>query len=133
MSKKKKKSKRRPGDTPKKAIRLVYAKKILPNYEGVKLVRAYRKKCHVDIPSAVRELREVGYEFKPGVAENLLRSEEGRIASIRRKKILLAEKKLAESRVDRNGDFYYIGGYTSGGCPYGVTWAEMGLNPWEDE
>ena len=23
-------------------------------------------------------------------------------------------------------------GYTSGGAPYGVTWEEMGLKPWDD-
>ena len=28
--------------------------------------------------------------------------------------------------------FFLIAGYTSGGAPYGVTWEEMGLEPWED-
>ena len=28
--------------------------------------------------------------------------------------------------------FFFIAGYTSGGAPYGVTWEEMGLKPWED-
>ena len=28
--------------------------------------------------------------------------------------------------------FFYIAGYTSGGVPYGVTWEEMGLDPWEE-
>jgi len=28
--------------------------------------------------------------------------------------------------------FFVIAGYTSGGAPYGVTWEEMGLKPWED-
>ena len=27
---------------------------------------------------------------------------------------------------------FFIAGYTSGGAPYGVTWEEMGLEPWED-
>ena len=27
--------------------------------------------------------------------------------------------------------FFFIAGYTSGGAPYGVTWEEMGLEPWE--
>ena len=26
---------------------------------------------------------------------------------------------------------FYIAGYTSGGAPYGVTWEEMGLEPYE--
>lgn len=29
--------------------------------------------------------------------------------------------------------FFFIAGYTSGGAPYGVTWEEMGLEPWEDD
>ena len=28
--------------------------------------------------------------------------------------------------------FFFIAGYTSGDAPYGVTWEEMGLKPWED-
>lgn len=28
--------------------------------------------------------------------------------------------------------FFFIAGYTSGGTPYGVTWEEMGLEPWKD-
>lgn len=28
--------------------------------------------------------------------------------------------------------FFFIAGYTSGGAPYGVTWEEMGLEPWDD-
>jgi hypothetical protein len=31
----------------------------------------------------------------------------------------------------QDGTFYYIAGYTSGGAPYGVTWEEMGLKPYE--
>jgi len=32
---------------------------------------------------------------------------------------------------EQNDIFYYIAGYTSGGAPYGVTWEEMGLQPYE--
>ena len=34
-----------------------------------------------------------------------------------------------------NGETYLSkpqGGYTSGGAPYGITWEEMGLKPWDD-
>lgn len=34
--------------------------------------------------------------------------------------------------MDQDDTFYYIAGYTSGGAPYGVTWEEMGLEPYED-
>ena len=32
---------------------------------------------------------------------------------------------------DSNDEFFFIAGYTSGGAPYGVTWEQMGLSPWE--
>ena len=32
---------------------------------------------------------------------------------------------------DQDDRFFFIAGYTSGGAPYGVTWDEMGLEPWE--
>ena len=34
--------------------------------------------------------------------------------------------------MDQDERFFYIAGYTSGGVPYGVTWEEMGLDPWEE-
>ena len=27
---------------------------------------------------------------------------------------------------------FFITGYTFGGAPYGVTWEEMGLKPWDN-
>lgn len=33
---------------------------------------------------------------------------------------------------EQDDRFFYIAGYTSGGAPYGVTWEEMGLEPWEE-
>ena len=32
---------------------------------------------------------------------------------------------------DQDDGFYFIAGYTPGGVPYGVTWEEMGLEPWQ--
>lgn len=34
--------------------------------------------------------------------------------------------------MDQDDRFFYIAGYTSGGVPYGVTWEEMGLDPWAE-
>ena len=43
------------------------------------------------------------------------------------------KKKLPEPELPWRDDyFYFIAGYTSGGAPYGVTWEEMGLRPWQD-
>lgn len=34
--------------------------------------------------------------------------------------------------LDQDENFYFIAGYTDGGAPYGLTWEEMGLQPWEE-
>lgn len=43
-------------------------------------------------------------------------------------------KKAAQEPVllEQDDRFFYIAGYTSGGAPYGATWEEMGLEPWEE-
>jgi len=46
----------------------------------------------------------------------------------RAKKAAQEQQRLPE----QDDRFFYIAGYTSGGAPYGVTWEEMGLEPWED-
>ena len=124
MANKKKNSQKR---TRKKESRIARARNWLPAYEGTKVVRAYRKKFCVDTVCAVRELQEIGYEFKPGYVDSLLKSEAARIEQLKAKK---AEKRLADEQDDEQDDrFYYIAGYTSGGAPYGLTWEEMGLEP----
>jgi RimJ/RimL family protein N-acetyltransferase len=128
MAKKKKKA---PARTQKKASRIVRARSWLPTYEGTKVVRAYRKKFHVDVVCAVRELQEIGYEFKPGYVDNLLKAEAARIEQLKVKK---EKKRLTEEYNDWQDDrFYFIAGYTPGGAPYGLTWEEMGLEPYENE
>ena len=39
---------------------------------------------------------------------------------------------LAKEEILQDDRFFFIAGYTSGGAPYGVTWEEMGLKPWEE-
>ena len=129
------KMKKAPMRAQKKESRIARARLWLANYNGTKVVRAYRKKFGVDTVCAVRELQEIGYGFKPGYVDNLLNAEAARIAAIQRKN---AGKKLddglsAEYNEWQDDRFYYIAGYTSGGAPYGVTWEEMGLVPWENE
>ena len=117
--------------TQKKESRIARARNWLPTYQGMKIVRAYRKKFLVNTTCAVRELQEIGYEFQPGYIENLLKAEAVRIEQLRKKR---EEKQLAEETNDcQNDQFYFIAGYTSGGAPYGVTWEEMGLEPYENE
>jgi hypothetical protein len=117
--------------TQKKESRIARAQNWLPTYAGTKIVRVYRKKFHVDTVCAVRELLEIGYEFQPGYVDNLLRAEAARIEELKIKK---EEQRLSEEYNDwQDASFYFIAGYTSGGAPYGITWEEMGLEPYENE
>ena len=50
-----------------------------------------------------------------------------------KKKKLKAQQERLNDLPDWQDDrFFFIAGYTSGGAPYGVTWEEMGLEPWEN-
>jgi hypothetical protein len=93
------KKKKTPTRTQKKESRIARARNWLPTYEGTKVVRAYRKKFHVDIVCAVRELQEIGYEFQPGYVDNLLKAEAVRIEQLKIKK---EEKRLLEEYNDLN-------------------------------
>ena len=130
MAKKKKKPVKH--TTQPKAIRIARARNWLPTYTGTKVVRAYHKKFHVDLICSARELQEIGYELKPGYMENLIKSEAARVEHRRARK---AEKLHSQEYYNdcQDDTFYFIAGYTSGGAPYGLTWAEMGLDPYEDE
>ena len=52
-------------------------------------------------------------------------------ANRKRKKARLAEQEQ-RTLLEQDDRFFFIAGYTSGGAPYGVTWEEMGLEPWEE-
>ncbi len=41
-------------------------------------------------------------------------------------------KPIDPAIMDQDDRFFYIAGHTSGGVPYGVTWEEMGLDPWAE-
>ena len=43
-----------------------------------------------------------------------------------------AKENPAAEEIYQDDRFFFIAGYTSGGALYGVTWEEMGLQPWED-
>jgi hypothetical protein len=131
-TKKKTKKKKKRTRPQKRQSRLTRAQAWLPTYEGTHVVRAYRKKFNVDTVCAVRELQEIGYKFEGGYVENLLKAEMARREQLRKNK---EEEKLSKQHrnEEQNDLFYYIAGYTSGGAPYGITWEEMGLNPYENE
>lgn len=52
----------------------------------------------------------------------------GKALRLRKKK----KREPAATESWQDDRFFFIAGYTSGGAPYGVTWEEMGLEPWED-
>ena len=43
-----------------------------------------------------------------------------------------ARDNLTKEEILQDDRFFCIAGYTSGGAPYGVTWEEKNLKPWED-
>ena len=43
-----------------------------------------------------------------------------------------ARDNLIKEEILQDDRFFFIASYTSGDAPYGVTWEEMGLKPWED-
>ncbi len=49
-----------------------------------------------------------------------------------RKKREKARQEQDNFNPDQDDNFFFIAGYTSGGAPYGVTWEEMGLEPWQN-
>ena len=74
-----------------------------------------------------------------GLPEHLLHREERRQEKLNRPAVKMTKphrkkkkKQVFEPLVEQNDDFFFIAGYTSGGAPYGVTWEEIGLEPWEE-
>ena len=127
----KKKKKKQQGGALKTAQRLPKARKWLGDYDGDerRILRNYRSKFKVDIPTALRDLQQIGYLFRPGYVDAVLRGEEQRV----HQKALKKQEQSEQAVPWRDDRFYFIAGYTSGGAPYGVTWEEMGMDPYEDE
>jgi len=129
----KKKNKKKQPHMDKSPVRKMKAKDWIKTYTGTHIIKGYRKHFKgVDVICAVRELQEIGYEFEPDYVNSVLKSESGRIMQLQKKKEQKQQSKVYQNE-DQDDTFYYIAGYTSGGAPYGLTWAEMGLEPWENE
>ena len=129
---------RKKGNTPrhkkmKKSQRLQSAKNWIPEYDGKNLVQGYRSRFGVDLLCAINELTLLGIAVDPEYIQKVKISVANKIKENAARK----KKKQSENGVniysDSNDQFYYISGYTSGGAPYGVTWEEMGLEPYEVE
>lgn len=138
----KKKKKKLKGKAAKRrmpqAERLEKARKWLSAYEGQNVLKDYRKKFAVDRMKALTELQLLGLSFTPEQIEKErqavqahLKQEQAKKAK-RRAKRKAAKEPNARFHADQDDRFFFIAGYTSGGAPYGVTWEEMGLSPWEN-
>ena len=64
--------------------------------------------------------------------EILLKQEIERLVVLQRRKKEAEVTEWERQHEHQNDQFYFIAGYTPGGAPYGVTWEEMGLKPWEE-
>lgn len=121
-----------------KEQRLAHAAAWLPVQYGKKwndyhrgMLKAYRNRYGVDERTASDELRGLGVE----TPKNL-----GYVKSSKPPKAKKKKKKRDAFYDDwgdefsQDGTFAFIAGFTSGGAPYGVTWAELGLDqyPWEE-
>ena len=109
--------------------RLRKARQWVLTYEGKHIVKAYRNRFKVDITCALNDLGEIG-ALNPAELAVKRKAEEARLEQKRREREQKAIRELHERFPDSDDYFYYIAGYTPGGAPYGVTWEEMGLEPW---
>lgn len=86
---------------------------------------AYRRWYGVDWFCAIEELSRLGVNFDPQWVENLKRSQEGQQRARTAQRAAKARAgALTDADADSDENFAFIAGYTPGGFPYGVTWAE---------
>lgn len=90
------------------------------------VANAYRKKC----PHMIQRLQESGLPQHLRPKEKKAKSE--RIANAKKVKKRRKKKQEAISLPEQDDMFFFIAGYIPGGAPYGVTWEQMGLEPWEE-
>ena len=126
MTKKKKQTK-----AERREARLRKARQWALTYEGSHIVRAYRKRFKVDYSCALNDLEAIG-ALGPEKLATMRQAEQIRLDQRRREQEAKAAQAFHDRYPDSDDTFFYIAGYTSGGAPYGVTWAEMGLAPWQD-
>ena len=110
--------------------RLCRARQWVHAYSGSHLVQDYRTHFKVVVACALNDLEAIG-ALPPEKLEALRRAEKIRLRQKQKGRELKKEQASLDSLPDSDDTFYYIAGYTSGGAPYGVTWEEMGLEPYE--
>lgn len=123
------KQKKRPTKTERRETRLRKARQWILSYEGSHIVRAYRKRFKVDVTCALRELGEIG-ALAPDKLAVMQEAEQKRLVNMRQNREKRKQQEIYDRYPDSDDTFFFIAGYTSGGAPYGMTWEEMGMEPW---
>ena len=124
------KKKRKLTKPEKREIRLRKARQWALTYEGKHIVRDYRKRFNLDPTCAMKDLSAIGV-LSPEKLEQMKKAEAARLEQRRREREKKAMEEMWDNYPDADDHFFFIAGYTSGGAPYGVTWEEMGLEPWQ--
>ncbi len=120
------------GKVARHTARIRMAKIWFASYKGSgkHIVHAYREKFKVDTTTALNDLGEIG-ALTPEQLQAKRQAEEVRLQQLRAQKEEKALQDFYDRFPDSNDQFFYIAGYTPGGAPYGVTWDEMGLLPYQ--
>jgi hypothetical protein len=122
--------KKKPNNTQRREVRLQKARQWILTYEGTHIVRSYRKRFKVDPLCALNDLEAIG-ALQPDRLAEMRRNEEKRLENKRKEREAQQEREFQDLYSDSDDNFFFIAGYTSGGAPYGVTWEEMGMEPYE--
>lgn len=109
--------------------RLRKARQWVLTYKGSHIVRDYRKRFKVDTVCAHNDMEAIG-ALSPEKLAVMRHNEQLRLEAKRREKERRREQEILDAYPDSDDRFFYIAGYTSGGAPYGVTWEEMGMRPY---
>jgi len=132
--------------------RLIIAPKWLAEYDiaihGKNIIKAYRKHFHIEPQCALQELKILNYPLTEEQIRKFHEVEHNKVTHERNKKRKRRERLEAAREArrlkkeclqnpadlfpDSDDRFFYIAGYTSGGEPYGVTWQEMNLEPYQN-
>ena len=131
MGAKKKKKPAHKGTLPKE-IRLKKARQWILTYNGTpkRMAGHYRERFHVDMMTAIADLKEIGVEFTQEYLDAVKKNEEERIRQKHLKKQEKEQERQNPMDGFSDGTFAYIAGYTDGGAPYGITWDELGIEPY---
>ena len=91
--------------------------------------KGYEERILRDIESGITLEILTAKKHKTPEEKAVIRKQKKRQRRAKRKK--KAREKLTADEILQDDRFFFIVGYTSGGAPYGVTWEEMGMEPWE--